>query len=251
MRDDAGMRPRVAALVSMLRETLAGTVPDDALDAVVDTLRINVYRWLSESPRACVRAPLPPSTVVVLREVRDAARASRTGSTPSQVYSYYLFSLRRAGWTLEALSAAAGVSRETIRHRVKMAGQVDLGGLPVPRPPLLDLPGPAPAPRPHAVLTEEQIRELSRIQVDARRCRGVHAADHPYRVASERLAKLLHAHHESGVRYVILAAVLGVSENTVRARLQKHGYKRLSPSQRGYQGVRGEITECDALRVHQ
>ena len=229
---------RAAALASTLRETLAGTVPDDALDAVVDTLRINVYRWLNESSRASIRAPLPASVVSSLVTVRDAALSIGPGTGQSQVYSYYLFSLHRAGWTLEALGAAVGVTREAVRVRVKRARQVDLGDLPILHPPLPDVPEPAPAPPPRPALTGDETQELSRLQAEATRCRGTHADGHPYRVASERLAELLNVHHERGIRYADLATALGVTKGAVRSRLQHHGYRQLPPSQPGYRRPR-------------
>lgn len=150
----------------------------------------------------------------------------------SQRLNYYLHQLHAAGWTLESLGTALGVTRERVRQRIGKAGRVEHDApviSPPPPPPPPDLPA-APPPRLRKV-PDETARELRRLQAQAVRYRGHTAADSPVAQAARELSALMHrlvTNEKHTVSAVARAA--GVTPSAVRLRLSKWGYRHCPPS---------------------
>lgn len=132
-----------------------------------------------------------------------------------------------AGWTLAAIGEAVVLTRERVRQRI--AGVVVPEGYDVPK-----YEPPKPPRKVYPTITETERQELKDLQALATRLRGIHAPDHPYRIASEALSERLAEYKIRGVRNKDLAEALGVQAQTIAVRLKNHGYLQTSPSQTKY-----------------
>lgn len=131
------------------------------------------------------------------------------------------------GWTLTALGAALGWTREWIRLRVARAEPAV--GLPEIPPPPRKVTA-MPKPRRRVELKPELIDELREMQAVARTVNGAMDSDHPARRVSEQFSAQLAAYVKQGVTVYYLAQVLGVSPGAVNLRLARHGYRKPPPS---------------------
>lgn len=136
------------------------------------------------------------------------------------------------GWTLTALAAPLGWTREWVRQRVARAEPA--AGLPDIPPPPRKVTA-MPKPRRRLELKPELIDELREMQAVARTVNGAMASDHPARRVSEQLAAQLAAYVEQGVTVYYLAQMLGVTHNAIFFRLHRHGYRKPPPSVVGTQ----------------
>lgn len=138
-----------------------------------------------------------------------------------------LLAARTNGWTLTALAAPLGCTREWVRQRVLRAEPAV--GLPdIPPPPRKV--NPMPKPQRRLELKPELVEELREMHAIARTVNGGMSADHPARRVSEQLTAQLAAYVEQGVTAYYLAQVLGANPNTIKFRLARHGYRKPPPS---------------------
>lgn len=146
----------------------------------------------------------------------------------------YLRALADAGWGYQPSATVLGVSRQTIHQRA-MRGSPEHEGLPeVPRPPTR----PERLRSAPPTLTQGQIRKLKTLQAQAVQLRGHHKPDHPWRVASEELSRMIDELTRVEITYREIGAAIGVQPMTVRARLKRHGYRLTNPTLPPYGGHR-------------
>jgi len=161
-----------------------------------------------------------------------------------QQANWYLRQLHEvAGYSLRTLGGPLGITGEAVRMRIKRARPVP--GAPVVHPPQ---PPPPPPPPPPPIVNDQVAAELAALQEKATRLRA-HPPGHPYRVASEQLARRLAELHDDGATYSELGAAIGLTKSAIRARLQHHGYRRLPPSQRGYENAAGPFAASNGVPV--
>lgn len=89
-------------------------------------------------------------------------------------------------------------------------------------------------------LEPEAVEVLRELYAEARTVRGNTPLDHPSRRASETLSELLADLWEQyDVSWATLDAAMGARPGATRARIARHGYKHISPSQaaKRYRGV--------------
>jgi hypothetical protein len=130
-------------------------------------------------------------------------------------------SLRSAGWTLEAISAASDLTRERVR-------QIALGSTPenaiipieIPEPPIKQVKAKPVYIEPHP----DTLKRLLELQPYAQQVRSNGTK---YRKEAEEYTALLnHAHEVEGVTLYRLAKRLGVTHGALRFRLVRYGYKQ-------------------------
>jgi len=130
-------------------------------------------------------------------------------------------SLRSAGWTLEAISAASGITRERVRQ-IALAPSASGVKIPVeiPEPPIK----PEKAKPVYIEPTPETLKRLLELQPYAQQVRS---NGKKYRAEAEEYTALLnHAHVVEGVTLYRLAKRLGVTHGALRFRLVRYGYKQ-------------------------
>lgn len=129
----------------------------------------------------------------------------------------YIVALRNAGWTLQSISEATGVTRERVRQIVATT-QVVVRFEDIPTPPIV-------AERPKPVYVEpsaETLARLRELQPMASKVRGTSPA---FRAEGEEFSRLLdYAHKVEGVTIYRLAKRLGVTPASIRFRLARYGY---------------------------
>ena len=130
-------------------------------------------------------------------------------------------SLRSAGWTLEAISAASNITRERVRQ---IALAPTPSGLTVP----VEIPEPPvkqeKAKPVYIEPTPETLNRLLELQPYAQLVRS---NGKKYRAEAEEYTALLnHAHVNEGVTLYRLAKRLGVTHGALRFRLVRYGYKQ-------------------------
>jgi hypothetical protein len=155
---------------------------------------------------------LPTETAEVLVSLRE----------DKNTRNRYIVELRNAGWTLESISEATGITREGVRLVcVRNGGEVVPTGLPVPEVPTVEI-----AERVRREYVEPDPADLSRmleLQPLAQKVRGKSGA---YRAEAEEYTALLNkAHSEDGVPLYRLAKRLGITHGAIRFRLARYGYK--------------------------
>ena len=134
----------------------------------------------------------------------------------------YSAALRRAGWTLQSISAATGVTRERVRQIE--SSQPDVlpslpAALPVPTPPAK----PVKAKKQYVEPDPAKLARLLELQPLAQQNR--HNSEE-YREAAERYTALVwEVHNKDGVTLYRLAKRLGVTHGALRFRLARYGYK--------------------------
>lgn len=166
--------------------------------------------------------------VRVLPEQTQADLRRLAGTEPPELLGYFLGALNDAGWGYQPAATALGLSRQQVHSRALHGHQMD-GQIPEV-PPLPERPQKPPRP----VLSRAEARQLRTLQDKAVQLRGHHSANHPYRLASERLSKLINDQLERGIGYKDIGDVIGVKPMTVRARLKRHGYRVTNPALRPY-----------------
>jgi transcriptional regulator with XRE-family HTH domain len=129
--------------------------------------------------------------------------------------------LRDHGWTLEAISAASGLTRERVRQVSNTApiSKITLD-LEIPEPPRHPV-----RPKPEYVEpSPETLKRLLELQPYAQQVRS---NGKKYREEAEEYTRLLnHAHTVEGVTLYRLAKRLGVTHGALRFRLVRYGYKQ-------------------------
>jgi hypothetical protein len=130
-------------------------------------------------------------------------------------------SLRASGWTLESISAAAGITRERVRQISTMTGTRET-------PILVEIPLPPEKPvRPKPVYVEPDPVTLARLLELQPYAQQVRSNGTKYRAEAEEYTSLLnHSHTVEGVTLYRLAKRLGVTHGAIRFRLVRYGYKK-------------------------
>jgi len=135
----------------------------------------------------------------------------------------YVAALRQAGWTLQSISTAAGITRERVRQITQSAPQNAAEGLPssftVPTPPRK----PKREPKVYVEPDPAKLARLLELQPLAQQNR--HNSDE-FRLAAEQYTALVwEVHNEDDVTLYRLAKRLGVTHGALRFRLARYGYK--------------------------
>lgn len=167
---------------------------------------------------------LPLSLADQLRELDRMGQRDRTVAL--------LRAIADAGWGYQASAIALGVTRQTVSVWVKDADPELVAGFEVP--PWRPKAAPVKV-RPQ--LTEAERRELIQLQGQARMLRPEHGPGHPARLASERLSEVLDAHTRRGISFPQLAEAIGLRPKSVRARLMRHGRRKLESGMKAYRGA--------------
>lgn len=156
----------------------------------------------------------------------------------------YVLVLRMAGWTLNSIADAAGVTRERVRQwesqqrrkvgLSKSTARVLELGLPIPAPPAYE----APPAKPKHVQVEpspETLERLLELQPYAQKVRG---RSKKYREEAEEYTRLVaKAVNEEKVTFYHLAQLLGVHHQALLARLVRYGYKTTNGTSASYKKV--------------
>jgi hypothetical protein len=129
----------------------------------------------------------------------------------------YITAIRNAGWTLQAISEATGITRERVRQIVAETKPAIIYDN-IPLPPLF-LEKPKPVYIEPSAETLARLRELRPL---AAQVRGTSPA---FRAEGEEYSRLLdYAHKVEGVTIYRLAKRLGVTPASIRFRLARYGY---------------------------
>ncbi len=137
----------------------------------------------------------------------------------------YIKALRERGWTLDSISAVAGISRERVRQvsdrtRIADALRVAVEGYAIPEPPIIE----EPETRQFVEPTDETLKRLLELQPYAQQVRSYGSQ---YRKEAEEYTWLInYAHTVEGVTLYRLAKRLGVTHGALRFRLARYGYKK-------------------------
>lgn len=134
--------------------------------------------------------------------------------------------LRNAGWTLESIASASGITRERVRQ---IAVQAPVGatpedaainaGIEIPLPPVKP-------EKPKPVYVEPSPETLARLLELQPLAQLVRSNGVKYRAEAEEYTALLnYAHTVEGVTLYRLAKRLGVTHGALRFRLVRYGYK--------------------------
>lgn len=94
-------------------------------------------------------------------------------------------------------------------------------------------------------LTPKQVAELQELSNIARQVRGAHYSQEKAE-SVKRYTALLNKYLKSGVTYAELSSATGIQWRSIKARLQRHGYLNLPPSQRNknFQGPKESGPKC-------
>lgn len=129
----------------------------------------------------------------------------------------YITALRNAGWTLQAISEATGITRERVRQIVVNTSPAIFHDN-IPLPPLF----PEKQKPTYVEPSAETLRRLRELQPLAAQVRGKSPA---YRAEGEEFSRLLnYASTVEGVTIYRLAKRLGVTPASIRFRLARYGY---------------------------
>lgn len=135
----------------------------------------------------------------------------------------YIRDLRAAGWTLQSIAAASGVTRERVRQIVAEGtpeGFRHKASYTIPPVPTK----PEKAKPVYVEPSPETLARLLELQENARKVRG---NGKNFRAEAEEYTRLLnHAHTVEGVTLYRLAKRLGVTHGALRYRLVRYGYKQ-------------------------
>jgi hypothetical protein len=132
-----------------------------------------------------------------------------------------------AGWTYEAISAAANITRERVRQIYGF--EPAEGDEPIPTVPLnIQIPVPPTKPERSAPkYIEPDPKSLERLLELQPYAQQVRSNGKKYREEAEEYTKLLnHVHTVEGVTLYRLAKRLGVTHGALRFRLVRYGYKK-------------------------
>lgn len=143
-----------------------------------------------------------------------------------RVRNAYIVKLKKAGWTLDSIGVAVGITREGVRHIVARGkkGKIDenrANGLFVPMLPYIEIPD-----KEKRVFVEPDPIDLARLLELQPFAQQVRSHSPAYRLEAEEYTWLIHkAHHIDGVTLYRLALRLGVTHGALRFRLARYGYK--------------------------
>jgi hypothetical protein len=172
-------------------------------------------------------APVPK--MVLPADFADRLRGMYSPGKPSWRFAVVAAAAHNAGWTLQSIADAVGITRERIRqitNDVYRSGYIPQG-YDVPPVPVKPVPVKPQKPR----LTEEQAAYLRQLNTRAK-ATGLMRRDDPRVVAGRELAALLHRYTVLGHTLVELAAACGVTKTSIVFRLGRYGYRSLPPTQR-------------------
>lgn len=170
--------------------------------------------------KATLMTELRKTQLTLPDEVR---RAFESLGDDLETRNLYSAALRRAGWTLQSISAATGITRERVRQVNESLPETLPTlpeSLPVPSPP-------AKAVRAKKEYTEPDPAKLERLlelQPVAQKNRNNSTVEQR-QIAEEYTSLLWEVHNEDGVPLYRLAMRLGVSHGALRFRLARYGYK--------------------------
>lgn len=164
-------------------------------------------------------------------------------TTNKQERNSYIRALRSAGWTLESISIAVGMTREAVRQITGRKGaDVDISHLVIPETPVYEVPD--KVARVYVEPDPKTLARLLELQPYAQQVRGKGKA---FRKEAEEYTLLLHkAHAEQGVTLYRLAKRLGITHGAIRFRLARYGYK---PTVNGKSKVYDSILETNRVSV--
>jgi lambda repressor-like predicted transcriptional regulator len=151
---------------------------------------------------------LPPDIKTLLGSITD-------GETRDD----YVRSLRRVGWTLQAISESIGVSRERVRQICEMpdSGTNMAESMPVPTPP-------ATAIKEKKVYIDPSPVLLARALELQPLAQQVRSSGTRFRAEAEEYTRLVNQMMVEGVTLYRLAKQLGVTHGALRFRLTRYGY---------------------------
>lgn len=129
----------------------------------------------------------------------------------------YITALRNAGWTLQSISEATGITRERVRQ-IATVNTVGIVFDEIPLPPVV----PEKSKPVYIEPSEEILARLRELKPLASQVRGTSPA---FRAEGEEYSRLLNeAHTVGGVTIYRLAKRLGVTPASIRFRLARYGY---------------------------
>lgn len=135
----------------------------------------------------------------------------------------YSAALRRAGWTLQSISQATGVTRERIRQINATVSDEEIdalsSSLPIPSPPAK----PQRARKQYTEPDPVKLAKLLELQPEAQQNR--HNSEEFRQAAEDYTALVWDVHNNDGVTLYRLAKRLGVTHGALRFRLARYGYK--------------------------
>jgi hypothetical protein len=183
---------------------------------------------------------LKKTLLTLPQEVFDAF-ASLGDNTETR--NSYAAELRPAGWTLQSISAASGLTRERVRQIVKESetrGYIALtldGDYPLPEPPRREV-------KPPRVFVEPDPVKLARLLELQPAAQKVRSNSDKYREEAEEYTALVaEVHLEDKVTLYRLALRLGVTHGALRFRLVRYGY--MTAAQGGSSKVYAPILEAN------
>lgn len=133
----------------------------------------------------------------------------------------YSAALRRAGWTLQSISAVTGVTRERIRQiEASQPETLPALALPVPNPPVK----PVRKRKEYLEPDPAKLARLLELQPKAQQNRNNSEAD-VFDAAKEYTALVWEVHNQDGVTLYRLAKRLKITHAALRFRLSRYGYK--------------------------
>ena len=129
----------------------------------------------------------------------------------------YITALRRAGWTLQSISEATGITRERVRQIVATnTPTIMFDEIPLP---------PVVTEKPKPVYIEPSAETLARLLELRPLASQVRGTSPAFRAEGEEFSRLLdYAHKVEGVTIYRLAKRLGVTPASIRFRLARYGY---------------------------
>jgi hypothetical protein len=168
-------------------------------------------------------------SILIINERTQAMRFRKTNLTlPSEVHEKfttlginerndYITALRNAGWTLQSISEATGITRERVRQ-IASDNSVGIVFDEIPLPPVV----PEKMKPVYIEPSAETLRRLLELKPLASQVRGTSPA---FRAEGEEFSRLLnHSHTVEGVTIYRLAKRLGVTPASIRFRLARYGY---------------------------
>lgn len=182
---------------------------------------------------------LPEHVAKILQELN---KDNERGNT-NIVRDAYITALRHAGWTLQSVANALGISRERVRQietKTPMTLVAEISQFsnefPIPQIPMVAIEKDVYE---YILPSEETLARLLELQPFAQLVRS---NSQMYRKEAEEYTSLLwKAHSEEGVPVGRLAKCLGVTHGAVRFRLARYGYiEPKSGKSKVYQKVRSE-----------
>lgn len=173
---------------------------------------------------------LPEKVQLILNSFKNFRRGQE-GDT--LVRNSYITALRQAGWTLQSIADATGITRERVRQietstSQELVAQIRMFANEFPVPPIptetvIEYKYEAFEPHPKTLARLIELQPLAQ---------QVRSHSPRYRAEAEEYAALLwKAHDDESVTLYHLAKLLGVTHGALRFRLVRYGY--MTPAQGG------------------